>query len=63
MHALESKLMRVLLSFRDSIGLSKKSLQFLNKLKDSLYIFTKKFIEQHIHCFISLFSATFQATL
>ena len=62
MHALESKLMGVHLSFRGSIGLSKTSLQFLNKLKDSLFIFTKKFIEQHIQCFTSLSSATFQAT-
>ena len=34
---------------------------FLNKIKD-FFIFTKNFIEQHIHHFVPLPSAIFQAT-
>ena len=41
-------------------GLAKKFLQFLSKNK-MFFIFTKNFIEQCIHHFVSLPSAIFQA--
>ena len=44
------------------IGLAKNSFGFLVNIKDILFIYTKKFTEQHIHHFILLPSAIFEAT-
>ena len=44
------------------LGWPKSSFRFKVKIKDTLFIFTKKFIEQHIHHFVPLPSAMFQAT-
>lgn len=45
-----------------NIGLDKNSFGFKVKIKDTFFIFTKNFIEQHIHYFVPLSSAIFQAT-
>ena len=40
----------------------KSSFIFSSKIKDMFFLFTKNFIGQHIHCFVPLLSAIFQAT-
>lgn len=43
-----------------TIGLAKKFLLFLSKIKNTFFIFIKNFIEQHIHHFAPLLTAIFR---
>ena len=47
---------------RKLLGWPKSSFGFQVKIKDTFFIFTNHFSEQHSHPFVPLSSATFQAT-